>query len=354
MLNHIGKLPLIHISGESYTAGKQHGEQLKSRVENCYKLYKKFFFFNISDDELSQIGQDYLECCSKFNDEYVKEMEGIASGAAMQVWQIVVINARSEIHNYLESKLNTNECTSIYLPEKSILAQNWDWMKECEQLAVIIKRKGPRDFKSLQLCEPGMVGKIGFNDKGLGVCLNYLPGCNNRVGVPITFLLRSVLDSNSMEEALGKIEKAETCSFGNILIGDKFGEHTNIELCGTRKVAISFAEGIPVHTNHYLGKRDTDFTPHNDTQEKLLKTNSLARIERAYEISKNFRDMNINDAKRLLTDRAGGENAICSEFRPLMGSEMGTVCSLIMDLPNLEMHITKGSPLHNEYEVILL
>jgi len=348
------KFPLIFLSGNNFEAGKQHGLKLRRQIETSYGIYKKFLFFDIPDHTLAEIGKRYLECFFTFDEEYVTEIEGIAAGACVEPWQIAALNARNELHHYLKGRLESNECTALFLPQTGILAQNWDWAREFESLALIVSRERPDGHKTLQMTEPGVIGKIGFNALGLGVCLNFLPGRNNQIGIPVHLILRSVLDSASIEEAADRIRQAESSSFSNILVANRSGKYFNLELSERRKITVTYADRIPFHTNHYIEDRGAEFSPAADAAEEELHEDSVIRFQRVRTLLGQTQERGIGVAKRILSDRRGGRHAICSDYKFIMGRHIGTVCSVVMDLKKLQMHISKGNPDQNAYEVIAM
>jgi hypothetical protein len=59
--------------------------------------------------------------------------------------------------------------------------------------------------------------------------------------------------------------------------------------------------------------------------------------------------------KRILLDDTDPELPICRKYIPGKTKELvGTVCTVLMDLNQEVMHITKGSPLHNPFTKISL
>ena len=75
----------IYLSGDNFEAGKQHGYKLKKQIESSYDIYKRFLFFDLPGDTLADLGKRYLESFTGFSDEYVTEIEGIATGASVNV-----------------------------------------------------------------------------------------------------------------------------------------------------------------------------------------------------------------------------------------------------------------------------
>ncbi len=276
--------------------------------------------------------------------EYGEEIEAIATGAATDPLWIYALNARTEILS-----LPVQECTSFYFPKTSLLGQNWDWSSESEDLAMLIKIVQAEKPTILMMTEPGIIGKIGFNSVGLGVCLNMLHSGLPNDGIPIHVLLRAVLECSSIEEAKEKIIYAGGGRSGNLLIGDAQGNYCDIEFAGeemhfTEKVGGSIPLKNFLHANHYLAALVSEAT---------ATASSLARQRRGEQLIAAYSG-SVEEAKKLLLDRQGQELPICRPYQREEESleEVGTVCSIIMDLPQRVMHLTKGNPLQNEFEVV--
>jgi len=352
MMNFKEEIPVLHFTGDNHEFGRQHGERLKNQIATSYSLYKKFLFLDVPDVRLAEIGKQYLDRFFDFSEAYVAEIEGIASGACVEPWQIALLNARNEVHHYLKGKFNHNECTAIFLPEACILAQNWDWVKPFENLFVIIIHERSDGHKILQMTEPGVIGKIGFNTAGLGVCLNFLPGRNNDIGIPVHLLMRSVLDSGSIKEAKDRIQNARVASFSNLLVGDSSCRYFDFEFYKKNKNSVIYPDQLPFHTNHYLDNKSMKTPNKSDPVEKELYEDSMIRCQQVQKILAQPQIQTVELAKKILGDRENGSHAICAEYKSIMGAQIGTVCSVIMDLKKLEMHISKGNPILNKYKVI--
>jgi isopenicillin-N N-acyltransferase-like protein len=53
-----------------------------------------------------------------------------------------------------------------------MIGQTWDWAQRLEGHFVVMEIQFPSGHKLTQLTEAGIIGKIGFNNCGLGVTLN--------------------------------------------------------------------------------------------------------------------------------------------------------------------------------------
>ena len=245
-----------------------------------------------------------------------------------------------------------DECTAVYFKNSALLGQNWDWLQESEELAMIMRLKvknGNRNgFKILTLTEPGVISKIGLNNYGLGVCLNYLfIDRKDSLGVPVHVLLRSILESRTIESAASKIDQYDKGTASNILIGDKNGNYLDLELAIERTFFYPTKEPIFIHTNHYLAEGfDTsvdDFA------------GSHYRFSRANVLAKNMHGVTKDEMKFILLDDSDPELPICRKYSFVEDfGQLGTVTTILMDLRNHTLELSDGNPFDNNFTVVKL
>ena len=332
------KFPLITLHGSHNEIGFQHGKKLKGRINLTLKWYKNII--KIEKSRLLDLASFYKSKIFEFNPAYCEEIEAIAQGAEIDPLWIYMLNARSEIMN-----LFRNECTASYFKTSSLLGQNWDWAEELEELAVLMQIEPDNGPKILMMTEPGIIGKIGFNSNQIGVCLNFLESGQECNGVPIHIILRSILESKSMNDALRKMELYKSGKSANVLIGDANGDYIDIEFAGENVYYPDGDSNIFIHTNHYLG---TNIINHKDEKSAL----SFSRFKRANEIKLNIQKETVESMKSILLDQTSQDYPICSSYvpDPDLGNS-GTICTIIMDLKKLELHITRGNPLNHKFEI---
>lgn len=176
--------------------------------------------------------------------------------------------------------------------------------------------------------------------------LNFLDSGRSPDGVPVHVILRAILDSSTIDEALKTIEPFKGGKSANILMGDANGKHVDIEFANDRVYHPAAESSVFIHTNHYLGDEGL-----NKDVEKLA--SSFARYERGIEVARGVENSSIDEMKAILLDRASGDLPICRHYvaDPDIGN-VGTTCTVIMDLEDLELHITRGNPLNNIFERI--
>ncbi|MHA2183730.1 MAG: C45 family autoproteolytic acyltransferase/hydrolase, partial [Promethearchaeota archaeon] len=169
------KFPILDVTGSSEEIGTQHGKLLKNRINQAIEFYTDVSK-NLDEDGRESNRKYILNSAKNFknkirayNSDYSIEIESIAEAADVDPLWIYAINSRSEIMSNMDD--GSTECTALYFNNPPVLGQNWDWAADFEDLALIMRLTKPDGHKILQVTEPGMLGKIGFNNSGIGVCL---------------------------------------------------------------------------------------------------------------------------------------------------------------------------------------
>lgn len=120
----------------------------------------------------------YVNTIKQLCPRYLEEMRGLAEGAEISLLDVVALNVRTEIMFGLftdnpELAVESDACTSLSLKtrDSSFLGQNWDWQIQQSHNLVVCQISQPEtDIPRLSMVtEAGVIGKIGINDKGVGV-----------------------------------------------------------------------------------------------------------------------------------------------------------------------------------------
>ena len=364
---------------------------------------------SVVEERLKSLADTYKSATEAFDKEqvYCREIEGIAAGSGLDAWKIYCINSRTEIMYTLkreviksnssapeaaapataeeqnESELLPSECTSLYASEFSVLAQNWDWCEDLEPLIVLFDVVREDGHAFLSVNEPGMLAKIGVSSAGVGVLLNALDAGTYLEeesrppldGVPIHVLLRCALDAPSYDVALERIEGCHIGTSSHILIGAADGRSALCEFAGTKldvdrsdaAMDRESATQFRVHTNHFLGC-GLEAHPTHGFPAGAARNNTRARYERATQLVAELDRMGtaedaVANAKMILGDTLGitgdCEWPICLPYthKSLTGGgasamvgKTGTVATVVMELSDGRMHVTRGNPRDHEYE----
>jgi isopenicillin-N N-acyltransferase-like protein len=331
----VSDFPLIYVEGTPRELGLQHGRQLKNRIEKVIEFYKRVF--KKPESEVFQHAAHFQKLLTAEFPDYATEIEAIAEGAEIDPLWVYAINARSEILTMF-----VTECTAVFSSDGGILAQNWDWAGDLEELVVLLHITRSDGHRILMLAEPGIIGKMGMNSSGFGVTLNFLYAPGKLSGLPIHVMLRALLDCTDLEQGKKLAEQYAQGKGGNIIWGSADGNYFNLEFANNEFFTLTGRSHM-VHTNHYLGNDEL-----NSERERLQ--SSMQRYARANEMISSFDT--VETATQILLD-ASGDLPIC---RPYVNDEelgsIGTVCSIVMDLKSKIFHFTPGNPYDHEFRAI--
>lgn len=269
---------------------------------------------------------------------------GVADGAGVELADIIAINVRTEIAFGLFS----DGCTALAWRTRysSFLAQNWDWMEEQKGNLIILTVVQPDKPTIKMVTEAGLIGKIGLNSAGVGVCLNAIKvkGMDS-TRLPCHLGLRMVLESVSREEAVQKLEKYGIASSCHILIADPTGgiglEWSSVEV---QKISMNLQKQV-FHSNHYLvkhsGIEDTNWL--EDSRFRVTRIEELCKMLGSYPTAQTLFD--------LFKDEANYPGAICRA--QVQGSGSATLFNIVMDLEARIATVSLGRPVAPE-EVVQL
>jgi len=243
--------------GTPYEIGLQHGVAAAAEVHNNVATYTVFF------QETAQISwkkakeratAQFLPTLKANCPEILEEIAGIADGTGGDLTRknLLTLNVRSEISltNYADG------CTSISQEGQAgelFLAQDWDWLEELHKGMILFDIKPQDSYISLKfLGEGGIVGKIGMNSAGFGLCMNALrSGAFSNLNLPVHIMSRCLLQhATCVDDALTMIEKFDLACTANYMFADSSGKHVNIECSPKGNTVILPHNGFVAHTNH--------------------------------------------------------------------------------------------------------
>ena len=270
---------------------------------------------------------------------YHEEIRGIADGSGRDLLDIVALNVRTEIAFGLFS----DGCTSLsWHGEKGAkLGQNWDWMPEQKQNLIILRIKGDGERPSIAtVTEAGIIGKIGFNANGVGVCLNAIrtKGCNPEK-LPVHFGLRMALESRSAAEAADRMQAIGMASSAHILIAD------DKEAIGFEFTATTFARlpmdsnNCVVHSNHLLGVHPDVYEP-GWLEDSPLRVDTMNGL--VTKLAQKQSEPSLEEFSSLFKDETNYPAAICRKLEGESYAE--TLFNIVMDLKDKTAVVKLGRP----------
>jgi isopenicillin-N N-acyltransferase-like protein len=220
----------IQASCAPYDRGVYIGSQLRSAIRDNLRIYEDTFqHLGWSKwESVRREAAQFADPVAAFDRDIFAELEGTAAGAEVELDDILVLNARSELlFGRLQAALP--ECTSFAVqtdrrgPTGILIGQNWDWRPEIA--TAIIRSTGGDGPDFVTLTEAGQAAKIGVNSSGIGLAVNTLINDHDdgRPAVPLHILYRSILDARSLAEAVTTAETHPRSVSGNFVVGSPDG-----------------------------------------------------------------------------------------------------------------------------------
>lgn len=340
------RFPLIKVAGNAFDRGYEIGKQAKQQISHNIETYQYLFKKNgnIDWDEAKERAKQYVPWIQNYDSEIMEEIKGISEGSGFELLEIVALNARSEII------LHPDGCTSLAATpvvnkeQYTLLGQNWDWGSQLREGVVLLdidQTPRPRIFMAT---EAGIVGKIGMNDQGLGVCLNLLGTAEEAsYGVPIHVVLRGILNSMNLNQAIGQIGRMPRGVAANFLMAHGEGEAINVEMSPTDYDVLYPESGYYAHANHFIGPRKVNVkdTARNIYPDTHLRQGVADKLLAASE------EINKETFMKVFTNHVGYPDSICrhgEQFPVDLGrpEASDTVFSIIMNLTEQTLDISVG------------
>jgi len=359
------QLQFIDVEGDPYTCGVQIGQASKKQIAHSLSVYQQTFeLCDISWQQALTKASGYRELIESNYPNLLEELSGIAIGSGFDVADLFTLNCRTEIlppdflakalvetdQIFDSSDLDASECTSFAFSRGDTkpvwLSQNWDWIGLQREALIVVRAKNERGEQFITVTEAGMLAKIGLNQNGFGVCLNILRSVDDgdKPGLPVHFLLRVLLDCETVEQAAALVSATQFASSSNVMIADQSGAMANLELSPHGVQVLAADDNTLCHTNHFL---HTALVANEAKQAAAL--SSVARLHTAQSNLPSLH--NLNDIQSLLSDTSNGQESICrfaNENLPPI-AQIETVAGVVMNLSNMELWVSDAQPSASEF-----
>ncbi|KAF3384176.1 Acyl-coenzyme A:6-aminopenicillanic-acid-acyltransferase 40 kDa form [Talaromyces pinophilus] len=330
-------LQQLECEGTPFDIGKQHGTAAKEKIVRCIAFYASMFkqHCRLSWLEVRTAVQPFEEKIRKTWPDLHDEMQGVADGSGQSLVDIVALNVRTEI---AFGKFSDG-CTSLawHSKDNAFLGQNWDWQEKQKQNLILLKITQPNKPTIRIMTEAGIIGKIGYNHAGVGVCLNALraPGVDP-TRLPVHLALRLALECFTASAAVKMFEKWGVASSAHMLVADK-NEAFGVETSSTTVQKITRDnQGRVIHSNHYL-------LTHPGVVDTKWLEDSPFRVDRMRELTDELDHGPAWDTiLKVFEDEKNSPASICRH--ELGSSTFGTLFNIVMDLKNGRVVVRMGKP----------
>ncbi len=345
--------PFISVSGSPYERGHQHGRLFAARVAASAALYgSSLQRLGFNGARASELVQQFATHIEAFGAHYLEEMRGIADGAGLNLEQVLMINARTEVMaqarrqhkadlSAADTQAQNDGCTgAVILPQRTraghlIHGQNWDWRADCAHTSIVmrVRRDDGPDF--ITFVEAGGLARSGFNAAGIAITANYLRSDRDysQTGVPLALIRRKVLEQEHFALAIRAVATTPKSCSNNMMLSHVDGVCIDIECAPDESFLIHPSDGLLVHANHFVSPaalsklRDTGLADSPCSSYRDMRVRQL--LEAAGP------QLAPGDLKHALFDDFGTPYSVCRPPRPHNDGHLSATVAMLVMQPAL-------------------
>ena len=335
------QIPLVEARGTHHEVGQQIGRACQPGIQKTLAGLRDNLPAGVTWEKMFQQSQRYLEFSKQVYPQYVKELEGIAAGAEVPFEEVFL----SMCEELWESAA-WRGCTDMAARGRAtkdgstLIAHTNDLLPQAEEHLVLLKAQAGDEPEFLGISSGGIAISAGFNAAGISLTGNQLDNNDIRPGVPRLLIVRAILSSRHLSEAMDHCLLPQRASSYNNVLADTSSEVYCMEGSATDCEPIYIEDDILAHANHYVSPAMRHFeADRNSIGNSVLRHNRATRLLR-----ENYGQLTPELFQKLLGDHAGYPTSICKH-----GTETVTVFSIVIQLEKLRAWIGLGRACETEY-----
>jgi hypothetical protein len=364
-----GDIRVVVLEGTPREKGRIHGETLRPIIDEAMGRWKALLQESAgmpAEEYLDRFlgSTDFMPSIARSAPDLLDEVRGLGEGAGIgfrDAYAYQLVDEQWIFTRQLQERreaATVNHCTAMGVFDRAegppILAQNMDLPKFYDGTQVLLRVKdGNSDVESLILSFAGIVATTGVNNRGVGVCCNTVSQlASSRDGLPVAFIVRTILEQDSRQDAVHFVKTVRHASEQNYTIGGPDGI-VSLE-CSANKVA-EFAPlpGRVYHTNHPLVNDDVEQRPNGpkvDVADPITgrqRPNTSIRFDAAARALANPQEnMTIDAVQAILSNP---ESLVCAMRESPLPSFTGGSIVMELSVPPV-VHLAPGPPAVTEYK----
>lgn len=334
-------LPIIEARGTHREVGRQIGKQCRERIQKMFSGLRNELPPGVTWEAMLNQSRVYLAHSRAVYPQYIDELEGIAEGADVSFDEVFLTMCEE-----LWESFAWHGCTDMAARGKAtadgttLIAHTNDLLPKTESMLVILKVQAGSEPEYIGVSVGGIGISAGYNAAKISLTGNQLDSNDVRPGVPRLLVVRAILGSRNLSEAMSHCLLANRASSYNNVLADGSGEVYSMEGSATDLEAIYIADDVMAHANHYVAPSMRRFE-----RDRSSLANSIIRHNRAdYLLRQNYGKLTPELFRTLLADHAGYPTSICKH-----GIETQTVFSIIVQVEHLRAWIGRGHACETEY-----
>lgn len=339
---------IIKASGTSYDVGYRIGKTARKKILKTLMYYQHSIAMNRPDwtwNRARKFSAQFIPVIEAIDKDILDEMRGIADGSDLSFEDILAVNCHYEIGRWAD------ECTTIYFGKKATrsshayLLENWDYALPQIESLVLLDLSINGKPRVVMLSEAGIVGRMGMNEKYIGIVGNTLK--NDEVSfdkLPVPVFYRAILNSTTTRRVEEIIRTGAASSYNFMIYSQGMAE--NLEM-SVKETFIHSDEAKMCHTNHFIYSSAASDHLY-DTAE------SMKRYRRACQLLDEKEQFDDETMITILRDHENYPDSICrhvDESTPFY-KQSATLASIIIDMTSLSMKYIAGYPCADSFTTV--
>lgn len=329
----------LEVSGTHFEIGRAIGSHFATQIHEAFNAYS-FFHNDILPYHHTQAGKarynELLELHRARFPDYMQELEGIAEGANRPFRDIFLINLRGEYLGYINEagRRGCSDC-SLLTDDVALIGHNEDGSPAFgpHMYFVTVAIDGKPPFTACSY--PGFLcgNAFGFNANGICSSIDNVRPDNIRAGLTRHFLARSLLDADSIDDAIIRVTPEGRASGFSYTIGSTIERRIVQVEVTPRSYHVYEIRGANFHANHILNMEDVAQT---------IKPSSESRVRRARELIEQTTPASAREVLKILGDQS---NQTYPVYRTATApDDLETFCTALFDLDARQLRIYSDNP----------
>jgi len=284
----------LAVGGTHQEAGFAIGRRFGDKIHRFFDRYE-FLQERLLPYHRSSAGQGvyqaFLELHRARFPGYIAELEGMARGADRPFEEFLLANLRGEYQGLLALKSfpekvadggdqGCSDCL-VLTPDAALIGHNEDGTPAALGTMLVVRAQIDTRPTFTALCYPGFLpgNALGFNASGVVHTVDAVSPRDVRMGLGRHFLARSLLDADSLDDAIRRITVTRRAAGFTYNIGSVSERRVTCVEVSPDRHAVREVQGHFVHTNHYLDLTGLRQTIGPSSQARLLRARDLCHTE---------------------------------------------------------------------------
>lgn len=280
----------VFMEGNANSSGMRFGDTRRWRIEAYLSQWlDSLRRAGVGEPEeyLSRMLRDtrFVDSVREYAPDLLEYVSGIASACAQPFDLVFASQLMDEEWEYRRQFLADlrppEKCSSVAILCRggpTLIGQNMDLGPFTDGHQVLLRvARSDSEPEALIFSVGCMIGLMGVNARGIALCVNSLPQLSAaREGVPVAFMIRKILQANSMEEAVQTVKRLPHATGQHYLIADCDGIRS-FEASATGVVEYRAPDpGRVLHTNHPLSPIEQRPSSADDLVNTVARLSSLS------------------------------------------------------------------------------